>query len=498
MQIKLTHEKAEVQDNLIVIGLYKDLSLTPTAEHIDNVSQGYIRKILEHGDIKGKVGETLLLQQVFNVRADRILLIGCGHADKLDGEVYQRIIQCAASAVKRVGTKQATSYLLELPVNGHHYPWRIQQSIITTLDNYYTFDQLKSKKKPAPQLEQLNLALNSHEAGDGCERALAHGQAIASGIKFAKDLANLPGNVCTPTYLAKQAKALHQAFSSIKVRVLEESDMQKMNMGALLSVSSGSKEPAKLVALEYFNDKAGSKAKPYVLVGKGITFDSGGISLKPGRTMDEMKFDMCGAASVLGVLRAIAELQLPINLIGIIACSENLPGGSATKPGDIVTTMSGTTVEILNTDAEGRLVLCDALTYAKKYNPKTVIDIATLTGAIVVALGDQKAGLMGNDQLLADAVLKAGETSLDPFWQLPINEAYKRTLKSNFADLPNISDGRGAGSITAACFLSHFIEDYPWVHLDIAGVAWKGGRKKGATGRPVPALIQYLINCSNA
>jgi leucyl aminopeptidase len=310
-------------------------------------------------------------------------------------------------------------------------------------------------------------------------------------MALAKDLGNLPGNVCTPTYLASKAQALAKAHKTIKTTVLEEKDMKKLGMGSLLSVTQGSNQPAKLITLEYHGtDKA---HKPIVLVGKGITFDTGGISLKPGAEMDEMKYDMCGAASVLGTLKAIAEMGLKINVVGVIPTCENMPSGQATKPGDIVTSMSGQTIEILNTDAEGRLILCDALTYSKKFSPDTVIDIATLTGACVIALGHVASGMFSNEDKLAKELLAAGEQSHDRIWQLPLWEDYQPLLDSNFADMQNIG-GRAGGTITAACFLARFTKEYRWAHLDIAGTAWKSGKEKGATGRPVPLLTQYLIN----
>ena len=315
--------------------------------------------------------------------------------------------------------------------------------------------------------------------------------ATVHGIDLAKTLGNLPGNICTPSYLAAKSLALGKEHKSIKTTVLEEKDMQKLGMGSFLSVTRGSEQPAKLISLEYYG--ADKKQKPIVLVGKGITFDSGGISLKPGAEMDEMKYDMCGAASVLGTLQAIAKMGLKINVVGVIPTCENMPSGTATKPGVIVTSMSGQTIEILNTDAEGRLILCDALTYSAKFNPDTVIDIATLTGACVIALGHVASGMFANEDKLARELLAAGEQSYDRAWQLPLWEDYQPLLDSNFADMANIG-GRAGGTITAACFLARFTKDYRWAHLDIAGTAWKSGKEKGSTGRPVPLLTQYLIN----
>lgn len=323
------------------------------------------------------------------------------------------------------------------------------------------------------------------------EQGLAHGLAIAHGVTFTRDLANLPGNICTPTYLANEAKKLAAKHKKLSVRILEEAEMKKLGMGSLLSVSRGSRQPAKLIAFKYSGGKKDDK--PHALVGKGLTFDAGGISIKPGLGMDEMKFDMCGGASVFGAMRALVELDLPINVVGVVPSSENLPDGDANKPGDIVTSMDGQTIEILNTDAEGRLILCDALTWTDRtYKPKTVVDIATLTGACVVALGSHATGLLANDDKMAETLLAAGTRTGDRAWRLPLWDDYDGQLKSNFADMANIG-GREAGTITAACFLHRFTKKMRWAHLDIAGTAYKTGAEKGATGRPVSLLVQYLL-----
>ncbi|MFT7561398.1 MAG: leucyl aminopeptidase [Flavobacteriales bacterium] len=324
------------------------------------------------------------------------------------------------------------------------------------------------------------------EANSGLKR----GTAIASGINFARELGNLPGNFCTPTILANKAQALAKEHPKLSTKILGEKALEKLKMGSLLSVGHGSVEESKLIVMEY----KGSNAKqPQVLVGKGVTFDTGGISLKPGGGMDEMKYDMCGAASVFGTIKALAEQNAKVHVVGIIAAAENMPAGNATKPGDVVTSMSGQTIEILNTDAEGRLVLCDALTYAERFKPKAVIDIATLTGACIVALGHHTSAVLSNNEPLTQAILNAGISAEDKAWQLPISEEYEASLRSNFADMANIG-GRDAGTITAACFLSKFTKKYPWAHLDIAGTAWKSGAAKGATGRPVELLTEYLVN----
>jgi leucyl aminopeptidase len=362
-------------------------------------------------------------------------------------------------------------------------------------DVLYRFDQLKSKQDDSPVVFNKLVHFVADRADTAVvKQAIDEGQAIAKGVELDKNLGNLPSNICTPTYLAEQAKGLAKTYKTVKVEVLELADMKKMNMGALLSVARGSREPAKLIIINY---QGGDKTqKPVTLVGKGVTFDSGGISIKPGQAMDEMKYDMCGAASVLGTLTAVAELQLPINVIGVIPATENMPDGNASKPGDIVTSMSGQTIEILNTDAEGRLILCDALTYSERFKPDVVIDIATLTGACVIALGKHASGLLSNHEPLTRDIIEAGKQACDRAWEMPLWEEYQEQLKSNFADMANIG-GREAGTITAACFLARFTKKFHWAHLDIAGTAWKTGHHKGGTGRPVPLLTRYLINrCS--
>jgi leucyl aminopeptidase len=349
---------------------------------------------------------------------------------------------------------------------------------------------MKSKRTPARALKRVVIATASKAGAADAARGLAEGRAIGAGMAFAKDLGNLPANVCTPTHLAESATKLAREWK-LGVEVLERRDMEKLGMNTLLSVAQGSRQPPKFIVLRYNGARMG--AKPVVLVGKGITFDTGGISIKPAPEMDEMKFDMCGAASVLGTFRALAELKPDLNVVGLVPATENMPGGAATKPGDVVTSMSGQTVEILNTDAEGRLVLCDALTYAERYDPAAVVDIATLTGACVVALGHVATGLYANRDELAEELLEAGRDAWDRAWHMPLWDDYQEQLKSPFADMANIG-GRPAGSVTAACFLSRFAGKYPWAHLDIAGTAWTSGKNKGATGRPVPLLTTFLLS----
>lgn len=476
----------------VVIPVFASRKLSSSAKIIDKASNGYISNLVRRGEIEGDLGNTLLLHNVENTLCDRVLLVGCGKEKDIDVKTFYKINCKMVKRLEASGATEIASYLTEIPVKRKDISWKIQHSIEAIDECLYKFNQLKSKKdEPRRPLRKFIFSVNGRGQLMLGEQAVRQGMAISAGIHLAKDLGNLPGNMCTPDYLAKQAIKLDTQHDAITTSVLEEKDMEKLGMGSLLSVSRGSREPGKLITMEY---SAGDKKQaPIVFVGKGVTFDSGGISLKPGAAMDEMKYDMCGAASVIGVLSVCAELQLPVNIVGIIPTVENMPDGIASRPGDVVTSMSGQTIEILNTDAEGRLILCDALTYAEKFDPDVVIDIATLTGACIVALGAHPAGLLSNHNPLANDLLSAGQTSGDRCWQLPLWDDYQDQLKSNFADIANIG-GKGAGTITAACFLSRFTKKYHWAHLDIAGVAWKSGKDKGATGRPVGLLAQYVLD----
>lgn len=476
----------------VVIPVYASRKLSSSAKIIDKASRGFISNLIRRGEIEGDLGNTLLLHNVENTLCDRVLLIGCGKEKNINVNTFYKINCAMVSTLQSSGATEIASYLTEVPIKHKDISWKIQHSIEAIDECLYKFDQLKSEKEETRRpLRKFIFSVNGRGQLMLGEQAVRQGMAVSAGIHLAKDLGNLPGNMCTPDYLAKQAIKLAKQHSNVKTSVLEEKDMEKLGMGALLSVSKGSREAGKLITIEY--SAADKKQAPIVFVGKGVTFDSGGISLKPGAGMDEMKYDMCGAASVIGVLSACADLQLPVNIVGLIPTVENMPDGIASRPGDIVTSMSGQTIEILNTDAEGRLILCDALTYAKKFNPDVVIDIATLTGACIVALGAHPAGLLSNHNPLANDLLSAGQSSGDRCWQLPLWDDYQDQLKSNFADIANIG-GKGAGTITAACFLSRFTKKYHWAHLDIAGVAWKSGEHKGATGRPVGLLTQYVLD----
>ncbi len=466
--------------------------LSAAGARLDKASGGRLSALLKSADIDPELGKTTLVHCAADtLPVSRLLVVGCGKDKQLTPKDFIAVAAASARALQGSGATDALSYLSELEVAERTQAWKARQIVLAARDAVYRFDELKSgKKTPKQRLRRITVVVEARDQQSAAKAGVAKGSAIANGMDLARTLGNRPGNLCTPSDLARQATLLKKTYPSLKVDVLDRKAMEKHGMGALLSVARGSRQPPKLIVMEYRGGK--KTAKPVVLVGKGVTFDSGGISIKPGKAMDEMKFDMCGAASVFGCMRAVAELGLPINLIGVVPATENLPDGDASKPGDIVTSMSGQTIEILNTDAEGRLILCDALTYVKKFNPDVVIDLATLTGACIVALGHETSGLLGNHQPLIDALLAAGQSACDRAWQLPLWSEYDEQLASNFADMANIGNG-GAGTITAASFLARFTRDYHWAHLDIAGVAWKSGGDKGATGRPVPLLMQYLF-----
>lgn len=478
----------------VIVGIFESRRLSTAAKAIDAVSKKYLSNLIRRGDMDGNKGQYLLLHNVPGMIADRVLLIGCGKEREIDDRNYRTIIANSIKALNNTGSLDGVNYLSELTIKGRDHHWKIRQAVQVAEHSLYQFDELKTKKKANRRpLRKITFTVPTRRELPQGEIAMREGQAIAKGVKLSRDLANRPSNVCTPSYLAQQATALGKGNRSLAIDILEEADMKKLGMGSLLSVTQGSARPAKLIVLEYKGSKKAQK--PIVLVGKGVTFDTGGISLKPGAAMDEMKYDMCGAASVLGTLSAVAELGLAINVVGVIPAVENMPSSTATNPGDIFTSMSGQTIEVLNTDAEGRLILCDAITYSERFNPEVVIDIATLTGACVIALGKHATGLLSNHNPLARELLNAGDESGDRAWQLPLWDEYQQQLNSPFADIANIG-GRDAGTITAACFLSRFAEKYRWAHLDIAGTAWISGNNKGATGRPVSLLMQYILNQS--
>lgn len=474
-----------------IVAIFSGKTLSPTASALDKSTRKSISNLTKRGDITGKAGETLLMPTATGVSADRVLLVGAGKQTGIGPAEYVKVVKKAASVLSSSGCRNTLSALTEIEVSERDLAWKIRQLAIAFADVGYQYNEFKSKSTLSKKVAiKLSIFIEDNLADDA-KLALPLANGICNGMRLCKDLGNSPANHCTPTDLANTAKTLAKGEAKLRTEVLDEAAMKKLNMGSLLSVSAGSEQPAKLIVIHY---NGGHKDdKPIVLVGKGVTFDSGGISIKPSAQMDEMKYDMCGAASVFGTMVAVNEAKLPVNVVGVIPATENLPDGKATKPGDVVTSMSGQTIEILNTDAEGRLILCDALTYSDRFNPDVVIDIATLTGACIVALGNSASGLMSNNDQLANDLLAAGETCGERAWRLPIWDEYDQLINSPFADMANVG-GRAAGTITAACFLARFTKKYRWAHLDIAGTAWKSGKAKGATGTPVPLLVQYITD----
>ena len=491
MQFSVSRNPVAQEKTTCAIVAVHATRLSAEAQILDKLYQGHLSQAVKAGDLASKRGATLSLFMPKASNHKRVLLVQLGKEKTLSIIAFKSLMQSVAKAVHATNASNALSLLMSLNVDDSspRAIARLQSTIFS--DSLYQYSETFSKEKPVHKLKRITLHCSDNATLRQIQTGCAQGKAIASGMAVTKYLGDLPANICTPTHLADEAKAIKKGNKRLSVQVLNEAEMKKLGMGSLLSVSAGSAEQAKLIAMQYKG--AAASKKPIVLIGKGITFDTGGISLKQGAGMDEMKFDMCGAATVLGLMKTLAELDLPINVVGIVAAAENMPGSKATKPGDVVTSMSGQTIEILNTDAEGRLVLCDALTYAARYKPDVVIDMATLTGACIVALGFEACGLMSNsDQLSAD-LLASGQASADRAWRLPIWDEYQSSLDSNFADMANIGSGRWAGAITAGCFLERFAKDYQWAHLDIAGVAWNMGKNKGATARPVPLLTEYLL-----
>ncbi len=472
MEFLLTQESVErFNGDCVIVYIFEGLKHQNTD----------LQDLLEINQFDAKVGQTIFLNRVDGYDAKRILAVGLGEAPVNDKNFLKGLKSISSALIK---AKVKNALLPDIGIENHDESW-MQLTTARVLQNEtYQISKVDSSDSDERNtLETVSIHSENLDTGN-----VNKGIAIAKGMGLTRKLGDLPSNICTPSYLAETAKSMANQYN-LNCEVLEEKDMQSLGMNSLLSVSKGSSEAGKLISLSYNN---AGKNQPIVLVGKGVTFDSGGISLKPGAKMDEMKFDMCGAASVLGVMKAVAEMDLKVNLTVVVPTVENMPAHDASKPGDVVKSMSGQTVEILNTDAEGRLILCDALTYCKKFNPKVVIDIATLTGAVIIALGKHHSGLMANDQALADDLKNAGSNAMDTVWQLPLDDEYDELLKSNFADMANIG-GREGGTVTAGCFLARFTKDYRWAHLDIAGTAWLGGSKKGATGRPVPLLTQYIL-----
>jgi leucyl aminopeptidase len=484
----------QIKTPALAVGVFVDGILSPAADIIDRASNGALREALKT-EFKGKANTHLALRNLSGISAARVILVGLGKQDSYNGAAHAAGELVFANFCANAGLAEGVSALASIECADTSLRARARAAAVAAGRAIYRYNATLSKKQDdAPKLRKITVWIARTQATEA-QGGLREGRAIGNGMNLTRQLGDLPPNVCTPTYLGNTAKKLAKEFKSLKVEVLDRKQIETLKMGSFLSVARGSYEaPAFIVLKHVAGGKTATKNRkaPIVLVGKGITFDAGGISLKPAANMDEMKYDMCGAASVLGTLRAVAELELDRDVIGLIPACENLPSGRANKPGDVVTSMSGQTIEILNTDAEGRLVLCDALTYAERFKPAAVIDIATLTGACVVALGHVNTGLFSKDDALADSLLRAGREANDTAWRLPLDDAYQEQLRSNFADIANIG-GPPAGAVTAACFLSRFTAAYPWAHLDIAGTAWRSGKDKGASGRPVPLLVQYLL-----
>ncbi len=479
----------------IITGVFESGKPGPGIDDIDAASGGYIHKLIRQGDITGRAGSTRLLTDVPGVRAKRVLIVGLGKQAAFDIAAFRSAVAAAATLIRGTRISDITSYLGLQNVEGANAYYLARYTVETIGTSLYSYNETKSGRRPrAATLKKVSFGTGSRADSAKAVRGGEHAAAIVEGMSLARDLGNLPPNICTPAYLARMAKKLDRRFKMIGTRVLGETEIKRLGMHSFLSVTAGTPLPAKLILMQY---RGGGRDKPIVLVGKGVTFDAGGISLKPGSGMDEMKFDMCGAASVIGTILVAAKLKLPVNLNVVVPACENLPSGTATRPGDIVTSMSGKSIEILNTDAEGRLILCDALTYARRYKPDVIIDVATLTGACVIALGKHRSAVMSRNDELAREILDAGIGANDQGWQLPIADEYHQQLKSNFADFANVG-GRDAGAVTAACFLSKFTEGLNWAHLDIAGTAWTSGSTKGSTGRPVPMLSEFVLRRAHA
>jgi leucyl aminopeptidase len=493
MEIVLSNAApATLKTGTLVVGVFADGTFPVSTQAVDQASGGKLAAIVKRGDLDAKTGSTLLIPDLTGVAAERVLLVALGGRAELADKSYNAALAGAAKALATGVASAAAATLADLDVPGRDGVWRARQAARLLADAAYTFDAPR-KEPPAKRGAQSVSLLLDAAATPELTAAVAQGLAIAAGMALTKDLGNHGGNVCNPAYMADTARALGKEFG-FEVEVLERADMEKLGMDSALSVGRASLAPCKFIVMKY---SGGGDAKPIVLVGKGMTFDTGGVSLKPSANLDEMKYDMSGGGTVLGMFKTVAQLKLPLNLVGLVMAVENMPGGNASRPGDVVRSMAGITIEILNTDAEGRLVLCDALTYAERFEPACVIDLATLTGACVIALGAHASGLFANDAALAAELLAAGQTSGDRAWQMPLWDDYQPQLKSNFADMSNLG-GPAAGSVTAALFLSHFAKKYKWAHLDIAGTASVSGDAKGATGRPVPLLSEFLLARASA
>lgn len=491
-----TANPAKTETACLVVPVFTGSELLPAVAKLDDASERLIDQLLERGDFDATLGNVQMIPFAPGLGAERLLLVGLGERKKCQEAAFLKALDAAFTALVKLPLDEASIAFTDVPVEARDSAWKARKTLEAAERAVYRFDQFKSRPASRPALKSVALLLSDADEAGAVKEGARVGAAIGEGINVTRTLGNLPGNVCTPRYLAEQAEQLAaESKGALSADILDEDALEALGAGSLLSVGRGSREPTRLIVMKYQGADDADEA-PHVLVGKGITFDSGGISLKPGDGMDEMKFDMGGAASVFGTVKAVLGIKPKLNLVFIVAAAENMPDGAATKPGDIIKTLKGLTVEVLNTDAEGRLVLCDALTYAERFQPASVVDIATLTGACIIGLGHHATGLLSNDDDLALDLLEAGDTAWDRAWHLPLWDEYQEQLDSNFADLANIG-GRPAGTITAACFLSRFADHFPWAHLDIAGTAWHSGKQKGATGRPVGLLTQYLLDREN-
>src|ERR1700678_4181770 len=490
--VAIVDAKARSPSGCAAVGIYENADLGVAARQIDKQLEGLIARLLGSGDFAAKLGDTLMLPLPSGSPASRLLLIGLGTRAAFSRKAYRKSVLASAQALAKTGASDAVLYLAMETVPELDIQYRARIVAEVFLSQAYRVPDLKTAPKPkARRLSEVKVATADARAAKTATEGLRQGAAIGSGLSFARDLANLPPNVCTPTYMGTRTLQMAKEFSSLKAKVVDEAGIKALKMGAFLAVAQGSEQPPRLIVCEYRGTR--KETAPICLIGKGITFDSGGISLKDPPGMDEMKFDMGGGAAVLGAVRTAAELALPLNVVGLVPTCENMPDGRAVKPADIVTSMSGQTVEILNTDAEGRLILCDAITYSRRFKPAAVIDVASLTGACIIALGNQLSGMMSTNDGLAEEISAAGGRADDRVWRLPVGEDYADALKSNFADFANVG-GREGGACTAATFLSKFAKDLDWAHLDVAGTAWVGGSQKSSTGRPVPLLVEFLVH----
>jgi len=479
-----TQSPLQTETDCLVIGVYADKSLSPTAKALDEASNGRLAALLDRGDVSGKTGRTSFLHDVAGVKAPRVLVVGLGETNKFAVPQYIKAVADAVRALRTGPAKNILITLTELAVKGRDADWNLRQAVIAADHAAYEYTATRSKKAEVT-LQQVNVQADAAQS-----KALANGIAIATGVQLTRELGNLPPNICNPEYLAQQARKIATEQQGVTCEVLEREDMEKLGMGSLLAVARGSYNAPKLIVLKW---NGGGDAKPYALVGKGITFDTGGINLKTQGGVEEMKFDMLGAGTVFGTFLSAALMKLPLNLVMVVAAVENMPDANAYRPSDVLTSMSGKTIEVGNTDAEGRLILCDALTYTQRFEPQATVDVATLTGACVIALGKYATGLMSKHDDLADELYQAGEHVFDRAWRLPLWDEYQTMIDSAFADIYNIG-GKGAGAITAGCFLARFTEGQRWAHLDIAGTSWDEGRKGMANGRPVGLLTQWLLD----